>query len=97
MAQAPSTRACASRVVFSDHSLATDAVFSEMNLISCRNVLIYFDRPLQSRAIALFRDSLAPRGFLGLGAKETLRFSDHAADFEEFAREERLYRRRGFA
>lgn len=82
------------RVVFSDHSLATDAVFSEMNLISCRNVLIYFDRPLQSRAIALFRDSLAPRGFLGLGNKETLRFSDHAAEFEEFAREERIYRRR---
>ena len=82
------------RVVFSDHSLATDAVFSEMNVISCRNVLIYFDRPLQSRAIRLFRDSLAPRGFLGLGSRETLRFSDHAGDFEEFAREERIYRKR---
>lgn len=82
------------RVVFSDHSLATDAVFAEMNFISCRNVLIYFDRPLQARAIALFRDSLAPRGFLGLGAKETLRFSEHAAEFEDFAGEERLYRKR---
>ena len=80
------------RVVFSDHSLATDAVFGEMHLISCRNVLIYFDPTLQARAVALFRDSLAPRGFLGLGSRETLRFSPHAADFEEFAREERLYR-----
>jgi chemotaxis protein methyltransferase CheR len=83
------------RVVFSDHSLATDAVFSEMHLISCRNVLIYFDQPLQARAIGLFRDSLAPRGFLGLGSKETLRFSEHADDFEEFAREERIYRKKG--
>ena len=82
------------RVVFSDHSLATDAVFSEMHLISCRNVLIYFDQPLQARAIGLFRDSLAPRGFLGLGARETLRFSPQAGEFEEFAREERLYRRK---
>ena len=82
------------RVVFSDHSLATDAVFAEMNVISCRNVLIYFDRPLQSRAIRLFRDSLAPRGFLGLGSRETLRFSDHADDFEEFSREERIYRKK---
>ena len=85
------------RVVFSDHSLATDAVFSEMNVISCRNVLIYFDLPLQTRAIGLFRDSLAPRGFLGLGSKETLRFSEHAGEFEEFAREERIYRRRTLA
>jgi chemotaxis protein methyltransferase CheR len=83
------------RVVFSDHSLATDAVFSEMHVISCRNVLIYFDQPLQARAIGLFRDSLAPRGFLGLGSKETLRFSEHADDFEEFAREERIYRKKG--
>ena len=82
------------RVVFSDHSLATDAVFAEMHLISCRNVLIYFDPTLQSRALALFRDSLTPRGFLGLGARETLQFSEHADDFEEFARDERIYRRR---
>jgi chemotaxis protein methyltransferase CheR len=80
------------RVVFSDHSLATDEVFSEMHLISCRNVLIYFDPALQTRALGLFRDSLAPRGFLGLGARETLRFSEHAGDFDDFARDERIYR-----
>ena len=83
------------RVVFSDHSLVTDAVFGEMQLISCRNVMIYFDQKLQDRAIGLFRDSLARRGFLGLGAKESLRFSTHAASFSDFVREEKIYQRRG--
>jgi chemotaxis protein methyltransferase CheR len=82
------------RVVFSDHSLVTDAVFAEMHLISCRNVMIYFDRALQDRTIGLFKDSLAPRGFLGLGAKESLRFSEHAASFKDFVREEKIYQRR---
>jgi len=82
-----------SRVVFSDHSLVTDAVFGEMHLISCRNVLIYFDRALQDRAIGLFRDSLARKAFLGLGSKESLRFSSHAGAFGEFVREEKIYQR----
>lgn len=82
------------RVVFSDHSLVTDAVFSEMHLISCRNVMIYFDRELQDRALALFRDSLIRNGFLGLGSKESLRFSAHSADFADFVREEKIYQRR---
>ena len=80
--------------MFSDHSLVTDAVFAEMHLISCRNVLIYFDRVLQDRALGLFKDSLARRGFLGLGAKESLRFSGHAGAFTEFVREEKIYQRR---
>ena len=83
-----------SRVVFSDHSLVTDAVFAEMHLISCRNVLIYFDRELQDRALGLFKDSLARKGFLGLGSKESLRFSAHAASFSEFVSEDRIYQRR---
>lgn len=81
------------RVVFSDHSLVTDAVFSEMQLISCRNVMIYFDRELQDRAIGLFRDSLGRGGFLGLGSKESLRFSAHADAFSEFVREDKIYQR----
>ena len=64
-------------IVFSDHSLATDSVFAEVQLVSCRNVLIYFDRLLQDRAVGLFRDALVRRGFLGIGAKESLRFSEH--------------------
>lgn len=82
-------------VVFSDHSLVTDAVFGEMHLISCRNVMIYFDRPLQDRAIGLFNDSLSRKGFLGIGAKESLRFSAHAHEFKDFVREEKIYQRHG--
>ncbi len=81
------------RTVFSDHSLVTDAVFAEMHLISCRNVLIYFDQDLQNRAIGLFSDSLIRKGFLGLGSKESLRFSKRAGDFSEFARDERIYQK----
>ncbi|KEZ18036.1 Chemotaxis protein CheR [Sphingobium yanoikuyae] len=83
-----------SQVVFSDHSLVTDAVFAEMHLISCRNVLIYFDRPLQDRALGLFRGSLARKGFLGLGSKESLRFSVHADGFSDYVLEEKIYQRR---
>jgi chemotaxis protein methyltransferase CheR len=81
------------RVVFSDHSLVSDAVFSEMHMISCRNVLIYFTRDLQDRALGLFRDSLVHKGFLGLGAKESVRFSKHSAVFTDFNRPERIYQR----
>lgn len=80
--------------VFSDHSLATDSVFAEVHLVSCRNVLIYFDRTLQNRALSLFHDALIRRGFLGLGAKESLRFSSQADAFVEMARGERIYQKR---
>ncbi|MFK0333854.1 CheR family methyltransferase [Rhizobium sp. NPDC090275] len=82
-------------VVFSDHSLVTDAVFAEMHLVSCRNVLIYFDRDLQDRAVGLFQGSMVRKGFLGLGSKESLRFSRHGNAFEEFSREDKIYQKRG--
>jgi len=81
-----------SRTLFAEHSLVSDAVFSEIHLLSCRNVLIYFDRNLQDRALGLFRDSLVRGGFLGLGAKESLRFSAHSEAFADFAPAERIYR-----
>jgi chemotaxis protein methyltransferase CheR len=84
-------------IVFSDHSLATDSVFAEVQLVSCRNVLIYFDRVLQDRAVGLFRDALCRKGFLGIGSKESLRFSAHADDFDELVREDRIYRKRDTA
>ena len=80
-------------IMFSDHSLATDSVFAETQLVSCRNVLIYFDRELQDRAIGVLRDSLCRKGFLGLGSRETLRFSSHAPAFSEVAAKERIYQR----
>jgi chemotaxis protein methyltransferase CheR len=81
-------------VVFTDHSLATDHVFAEVQLVTCRNVLIYFDAALQNRAVGLFKDALSHRGFLGLGLGETLRFTEHAAAFEPVDARLRLYRKR---
>jgi chemotaxis protein methyltransferase CheR len=80
-------------ILFSDHSLATDSVFAEVQLASCRNVLIYFEKALQDRAIGVLRDSLVRKGFLGLGLKETLRFSAHAAEFVDFVHADRIYQR----
>ena len=81
-------------VTFADHSLATDMVFSETHFISCRNVLIYFNRALQNRALGLFSESLCHRGFLGLGSKESLDFSAYADKFDPVAKRERLFRKR---
>ncbi|RZM28107.1 MAG: protein-glutamate O-methyltransferase CheR [Pedobacter sp.] len=63
-------------ILFSVHNLASDTVFNEFQLISCRNVLIYFNEELQKRVIDLFYKSLANFGFLCLGSKETLRSSE---------------------
>nr|WP_289623769.1 protein-glutamate O-methyltransferase CheR [Paracidovorax valerianellae] len=84
-------------IVFSDHSLATDSVFAEVQLVSCRNVLIYFDRDLQNRALGLFSDALCRKGFLGLGSKESLRFSAHAGGFDELVPQDRIYQKKGGA
>jgi chemotaxis protein methyltransferase CheR len=86
-------RSLRERIVFSDHSLATDTVFAEVHLVSCRNLLIYFDRALQDRALGLFRDSLVRRGFLGLGSQESVRFSRYADAFVELPGTRRWYRR----
>ena len=86
-------RALVENVIFADHSLATDSVFSETHLVSCRNVLIYFNRKLQERALGLFHESLCHRGFLGLGSKESLDFSSYADAFEPFDKPERLFRK----
>lgn len=87
-------KALKKHMVFSDHSLATDSVFAEMNLVSCRNVLIYFNRELQDRALGLFHDSLCRKGFLGLGSKEALRFSNYADRFDEVVREDRIFQKK---
>lgn len=87
-------RSLRDNVVFASHSLVSDSVFAEVQLVSCRNVLIYFKPELQDRAAALFVESLSHGGFLGLGAQETLRFSRAADSFTEFASAERIFRRR---
>jgi chemotaxis protein methyltransferase CheR len=80
-------------IFFSQHNLATDGSFNEFHLVLCRNVLIYFNRTLQDRVHRLLYDSLVQFGFLGLGAKETVRFTPHEAHYQELP--ERLYRKVG--
>jgi len=80
-------------VVFAQHNLVTDASFNQFNVIFCRNVLIYFNNTLQDRVQKLFLDSLETFGILGLGKRETLRFSSVIDNYEVIDEEERLYRR----
>jgi chemotaxis protein methyltransferase CheR len=86
-------RSLRKRAVFSDHSLATDSVFAEVELVSCRNVLIYFERALQARAVALFEEALCRRGYLGLGSRENLRHVPAAHAFGEVDGGTRWYRK----
>jgi len=80
-------------VVFAQHNLATDASFNEFHVILCRNVMIYFNNELQAQVHHLLHDSLVMFGVLGLGAKETLKFSPHEYAYEEVDNAARLYRR----
>jgi chemotaxis protein methyltransferase CheR len=80
------------RIVFSQHNLATDAAFGKMQLICCRNVMIYFDRHLQERVVTLLHDSLSHRGFLLLGPKESLSMLNAGRYFECVDDNVRLYR-----
>lgn len=80
-------------VVFADHNLVTDGVFAEVNLVFCRNVLIYFDKELQNRVLGLFDNSLTKRGYLCLGTKEGIRFSDHENSFEVVDNKNKIYKK----
>ncbi len=81
-------------ITFARHNLVTDQVFGEMHLIMCRNVLIYFNRTLQDRVFKLFDDSLIHNGFLCLGSKESLRFSKTSINFNAFAPNLKIYRKK---
>lgn len=81
-------------VIFADHDLATDQVFGEMQVILCRNVIIYFNRELQNRVFQLFHDSLDIGGTLCLGNKESLRFALCADQFDVIDKAQRIYRKR---
>jgi chemotaxis protein methyltransferase CheR len=79
--------ALSQRMVFSTHNLAADSSFNEFQLILCRNVLIYFEKGLQSRVLGLFNDSLENFGYLALGTKESLRFSPLDGRYRQVGRE----------
>jgi len=82
-------------VTFANHNLGTDGVFAEVQLILCRNVLIYFNDALQERVLQLFRDSLVHKGYLCLGTKETLAHTAVERDFDRVDAAAKLYRRTG--
>jgi chemotaxis protein methyltransferase CheR len=86
-------RSLIENVVFAQHNLVSDGSFNEFNVIVCRNVMIYFDRILQDRVHRLFYESLMTFGVLGLGHKESVRFSPHADRFEELDPSQKLYRK----
>lgn len=80
-------------VTFAQHNLTSDASFNEFNVIFCRNVMIYFTRTLQERVLKLFDESLCRLGILGLGKKESLKYSASEGLYEELVDAQRLYRR----
>ncbi|MFL9829507.1 CheR family methyltransferase [Flavobacterium sp. ARAG 55.4] len=80
------------KMVFSQHNLVSDTSFNEFDLILCRNVLIYFNNDLQSRAIKLFDDSLSVLGFLALGSKETIKYTQGDSKFVQL-RKEKIWRK----
>jgi chemotaxis protein methyltransferase CheR len=80
-------------ITFANHNLVTDGVFSEVHLVLCRNVLIYFNNTLQNRVLELFHASLLHGGFLALGSKETLHHSEFQDKFEELEARWKVYRK----
>jgi chemotaxis protein methyltransferase CheR len=88
-------RSLKQNIVFSVHNLAVDKSFNEFQLVLCRNVLIYFNQQLQNKVINLLYESLCPFGFLALGNKESLLFTDKRNMFEEVDKKERIFIKTG--
>jgi len=80
-------------VVFAQHNLVTDSSFNEFHVILCRNVLIYFNKDLQNKVHELFYESLGMFGFLGLGDKETIYYTDYANVYEDVSKKQKIYRK----
>jgi chemotaxis protein methyltransferase CheR len=81
-------------IVWANHNLVTDHVFAEVNMVFCRNVLIYFDKELQNRVQSLFFNSLMHGGILCLGVKESLAFCDYTDKYRPLDKENRIFRKK---
>lgn len=81
-------------IVWANHNLVTDSVFSEMHMVLCRNVLIYFKPELQARVHKLFCESLINGGLLCLGSKESLGFSGFSDKYMELDKKQRIFRKK---
>lgn len=82
------------KITFANHNLVTDGAFGEMNVILCRNVMIYFDKELSDRVLSLLTSSLTPNGFLCLGTKESLSFSAVSENFTCIDNASKIYKLR---
>ncbi|TDO28690.1 CheR family methyltransferase [Sediminibacterium goheungense] len=82
------------RVVFLQHNLVTDRSFNEFQLVLCRNVMIYFNKQLQNKVLKLFYDSLSSLGFLALGMKESLLFSEQKSKFSAIDPAVKIFRKK---
>lgn len=89
------TDALRSKIVFAHHNLVADGVFCEVNMILCRNVMIYFNRTLQDRVLSLFASSLVRGGILCVGTRESIGFSDAGRGFRPIDQELRLFKKAG--
>jgi chemotaxis protein methyltransferase CheR len=83
----------AQNIVFAQHNLVTDGSFNEFHIIICRNVLIYFNRHLQNRVHQLFYESLTNSGFLGLGNREGLTYTNYSNHYLEVDKNEKIYQK----
>jgi len=81
-------------IVFAEHNLVTDGVFAEVNMIICRNVLIYFNRSLQNEVLKLLHKSLITGGFLALGTKESLMFSDEEKKYKAIDSGQKIFKKK---
>ncbi len=82
-------------ILFANHNLLKDPAFSKLDLITCRNLLIYFNHTAQERVLETFHFALKPNGFLFLGRSESI---DGAGDlYAAFNREERVFQSRQIA
>ncbi len=89
-------KALKKNIVFAEHNLVTDGVFTEANLIICRNVLIYFNRELQDKVLKLFDESLTTGGFLTLGTKETIYFSSVNDKYSTISKNNKIFKKTTF-
>jgi chemotaxis protein methyltransferase CheR len=81
--------------LFSVHNLISDNVFNEFQMITCRNVFIYFESSLQEKILDLFYRSLCPLGFLCLGSKEAIRSDAFKKRFKTINSKENIYQKIG--
>ena len=81
------------KMIVSTHNLVSDSSFNEFQLILCRNVLIYFEKELQDKALGLFDASIVKLGFLALGSRENLKYSAITANYQQLENKEKIWRK----